>query len=83
MKTVVIGNEYDDVLIDKLRQVLQANGAVINDQKWALGGSQDFTEYEIAIKGDMLRVEIETYIGVSISGNPALVDEIFNAIKAL
>ena len=80
LKTVIIGDEYDDALIEKLRDVLKNEGVKVIEKKWGIGGSQEIAEYYVIIKNENLKIEIETYIGISITGKPDLVDSIVDKI---
>jgi hypothetical protein len=71
---VILGDEFDDALRSKLLNTLRELGAF----NASLGmrsvvGSQDFETFEVVVDGQVLRVEAETYIGLSIEGPADLV----------
>jgi hypothetical protein len=80
-KKIILGEEYDEVLIERLKSFLVNDGAIFKDKKEALAGSQDYVSYELEYQGDIIRIEIETYIGVSITGKESIVDHVFKELK--
>ncbi|MGC4062141.1 MAG: hypothetical protein QM749_15365 [Aquabacterium sp.] len=74
--TAVLGDEFDDALRAKLLIVLQERGAASVDTEHYLAGSQDFETLEVIVDGRNLRVEAETFVGLSISGPPDLVEKV-------
>ena len=75
-KTAVLGAEWDDALRTKLLKVLRKMGAERKDHTWGIGGSQEVETLEVVIEGRRIVVEAETYIGLSVTGPPYLVDRI-------
>ena len=80
-ESIVIGNEYDEKLIKLLFLTLQEIGAVKKDESSALAGSQDYYLARYEVNNLILTVEIETYIGVTLSGPSNVVREISNKLK--
>ena len=80
-ESIVIGNEYDEKLIKSLFLILQEIGAVKKDESSALVGSQDYYLARYEVNNLILTVEIETYIGVTLSGPSNVVREISNKLK--
>lgn len=80
-ESIVIGNEYDEKLIKSLFLTLQEIGAVKKDESPALVGSQDYYLARYEVNNLILTVEIETYIGVTLSGPSNVVREISNKLK--
>ena len=80
-ESIVIGNEYDEKLIKSLFLTLQEIGAVKKDESSALVGSQDYYLARYEVNNLNLTVEIETYIGVTLSGPSNVVREISNKLK--
>ena len=74
--TIVLGDEFDDALREKVVGVLRGLGAVQKGSSRALVGSQDFERFEVAVGGRELRVEAETYVGLSITGPEDLVQQV-------
>lgn len=73
-KTIIIGNEYDDNLIEKLQNVLLREGAIFSEKIEGIGGSQDYKSYKVKFKNSIINIEIETYVGVSISGELSIIN---------
>ena len=76
VKPVVIGDETDDELRDKLLAVLEELGAVQKSSDRGVGGSQEIETAVFDVKGKKLIVEAETYEGLSLRGDKALVEDI-------
>ena len=75
--TVVLGDEFDDVLRAKLMDVLRQLGATSSGSADRfVAGSQELEELDVTIDGRGLRIEAETYIGLSISGPDDLVQRV-------
>jgi hypothetical protein len=83
MKTIILGNEYDITLIEKLKKVLQAEEITLSSKLSGIAGSQDFLSYEFYIKGEKIKIEIETYIGISLIGPEILVNDLSSKIKSI
>lgn len=75
-KTLVLGPEHDDRKRRALRAVLQQLGAIGAARDWGVGGSQEIESVHIVIEGNPLNIEAETYCGLSITGDAALVDRV-------
>lgn len=80
-KTIVLGAEYDDGLRSLLLNTLKEMGAAPLDSDWAAVGSQEVEESSFDIDGKIVRVEAETYIGLSISGEAMQIDMIVDRLN--
>lgn len=49
---------------------------------WAVVGSQELTSFIVSLRDEILKVESETYIGLSISGPEELVAEVASSVSA-
>lgn len=78
--TIVLGGEYDAGLRARLLEVLQDRGATPLRTSWALAGSQELAVFKVRIGQEIVTIEAETYVGLSISGNPALVRQIADEV---
>lgn len=81
-KKVILGDEYDDALRAALTECLTEMGADIAARQWGLGGSQILETTKVSVGKDVLVVESETYVGLSISGEARLVDRIAAKLAA-
>ena len=81
-KTVTIGAEYDDELRRAFTQVLMEAGAVRLRHRWMVVGSQEIETWSYRIGGRRLKVEAETYRGLSIRGSRELVERLAAATRA-
>lgn len=80
--TINLGDEYDDVLRDALRRVLLENKAVGIDKSWGVGGSQEIENLKVRVGEDVVLIESETYIGLSISGPKLIVEKLAAEVRA-
>jgi hypothetical protein len=81
-KKIILGDEYDEALRDVLMIVLKKMGGRPQSKEWGVGGSQELRTLKVGIGDCALLVESETYIGLSITGDEALVEEIAAAVGA-
>jgi hypothetical protein len=80
-ETLLLGVEYDDCLRDALGHVLRELGGKLTNKSWGLGGSQVIETWEIEIDGALLLIEAETYMGLSLIGDPALVHRVGDLVR--
>lgn len=81
IEKINLGAEYDERLFSALKEVLSGLGAVGMDSSWGIGGSQELSEWKAAVGDEILEIELETYDGLSISGEAELVRQIGNLVK--
>ena len=81
-KKVVLGSEYDDALRSALSECLAELGADVAARQWGLGGSQILETTKVSVGKDVLVIESETYVGLSISGEARLVNRIATKLAA-
>ncbi|KAB2926851.1 MAG: hypothetical protein F9K24_22925 [Leptonema illini] len=75
-KTVLLGTEYDEALFDQLLLVIEKMGGIREDVTTGMGGSQEMLLLSVRLKGGIVTIERETYVGLSIHGPVATIDEI-------
>lgn len=80
-KTTVLGDEHDERLRTVLLDVLKQVGASTSSHEHGVGGSQELETLVVEVGGNRLLVEAETYIGLSVRGDAALVDKIESLVK--
>lgn len=73
---ILLGDEYDDALFDCLVAEVAALGGSITDKEWTLGGSQAMTVFQISLPNGDIEAVAETYVGLSLRGTTALVQQI-------
>lgn len=78
---VVLGDEYDEKLRKVLLDILRELGAQPADHWYGVGGSQEVERFEVVVDGTSVAVESETYIGLSIAGNEAVVNRIAERVR--
>jgi len=76
MTDIVLGDEYDDVLFERLVAEVEALGGSITGREWTLGGSQEMTVFEISLPGGRIEAVTATYVGLSLRGTPSLVEQL-------
>jgi len=79
-KTVILGDEYDDDLRDRLIDCLKSMGAIPVSSDWGVAGSQEIDSMSVRLHNEVIDIEVETFVGLSISGPDNLVDEIVGLI---
>lgn len=79
--TIILGDEYDDTIRDALLAVLVRSGAVGIDKTWAVGGSQEIETMVIKLGGDVITIEAETFVGLTVTGPKAVVEAIALLVK--
>jgi hypothetical protein len=80
-KTVILGTEFDEPLRSILPEVMRELGARTLNTSWGVGGSQELATAKAEIRGKVVDVESETYVGLSITGDDDLVDEIAGRVS--
>ena len=75
-KTVNLGPEYDEVLQRAVLSVLREMGAEFGDSTWGVGGSQEIVTRRAMLNGHAISLDAETYVGLNVTGDEGLVDEI-------
>lgn len=76
MITTTLGAEFDSALRGRAVSVLKSLGAKKRGGWWGLGGSQEIARTEFVWRGHEVVLEDETYVGLTLSGPPELVDEV-------
>lgn len=79
--TIVLGEEHDRALRELVVRVLAELGARGVCESWGVGGSQELATLEVALDGETLIVEAETYVGLSITGDPRLVERVAEHVR--
>ena len=79
--SIVLGDEYDAVLRNALHIVLVRLGAVGLDKSWAVGGSQEIEVAEVELMGEKVKIESETFVGVTIFGPGFIIDEVAEKVR--
>lgn len=75
-KTVNLGPEHDDALQRAVLSVLREMGAELDGPSWVLGGSQEAVARRGTVNGSAISLEAETYIGLTVTGDDGVVEEI-------
>ena len=78
----LLGAEHDEQLRQALMDALRRLGAKQISHDSAVGGSQELDMLEVDIAGQRVFIESETYVGLSISGEAWLVEQIRQMVTA-
>jgi hypothetical protein len=81
-KTIHLGDEYDDSLRETLMRVLGEMGAQFDEGTRGVGGSQELETVRASIHGEVVEIEAETYVGLSVKATESLVEEIATRVRA-
>jgi hypothetical protein len=76
IKTVNLGPEHDEALQQAVLSVLRDLGAELDGSSWGLGGSQEIVTRRGKVNGSDISLEAETYIGLTVTGDEGIVEEI-------
>ena len=80
-ESIIIGDEYDNKLINLLFIILKEMGSTKINETEALAGSQDYYLASFNINNSIITVEIETYIGITLNGPSELIRIIMDRIN--
>jgi hypothetical protein len=80
-KTVVLGPEYDPSTRSAFADAIKELGGIESDHSWGVGGSQEVTTCNITFPNGTIHVEEETYMGLKISGDEEIVEQIAAYMK--
>ncbi len=73
----MLGDEFDDELRARLANALRQLEAIpLNPADKFLAGSQELEALDLSVKGCLVHVEAETYVGLSITGSPSIIENI-------
>jgi len=78
---VRLGDEHDDALLVRVRDAVLAAGGQISRPDWGVGGSQEICTYRVTLPEGQLRLTAETYVGLSLSGPPVLVQALQRCVS--
>ena len=77
-----LGNEWDDDLIAAVDAVLESIGAERISTHGSIAGSQEWSSSDWRLGEQVITVERETYMGLSVCGPPALMNAVAAAVRA-
>ena len=76
MGQVHIGAEHDRQARRRLKAALRKVGARRVGAFWGVFGSQEISNATFLIAGGRVRVEAETYVGITVSGDDAAIERL-------
>jgi hypothetical protein len=72
----VVGDEYDEAAFARLKRALGNLQYSARDQWNAVAGSQDIQHWMAVGPGGQLKIESETYVGLSVEGLSSLIADL-------
>ncbi|AVH45056.1 hypothetical protein [Agrobacterium tumefaciens] len=79
--TVILGPEYDKTLRTTVMDVMGQLGASVESRNWSVAGSQEIETVQARLAGQEIIIEAETYIGLSITGDEDMINEISERVR--
>lgn len=79
--TVILASEHDLAAGNALIRVLREVGAEEVSRDYAVVGSQEINTLRFTLDGFPLSVETETYVGLSVTGEPEVVETIKSRLR--
>lgn len=79
--SIRLGDEYDDVLKATLIAVLRSRGSAGAGGFWGVGGSQELDTARVKVSGELIAIESETYMGLTIEGLKSIVEAIAQEVS--
>lgn len=64
-----------------MRDVLRGLGARQVNHSWGVGGSQEVETWAFEVDGRTIVVEAETYVGLTVGGDPDLVERVAAGVR--
>ena len=83
MASCVIGEEYNEQILAALKVFLKEEGTIIMNRLHGVGGSQEVTEIELKRLGNDLKLEVETFIGITLIGETEAIYEAVDRLNEL
>jgi phage gpG-like protein len=80
-RTVVLGPEYDPSTQSAFAEAIKQLGGIESDRSWGIGGSQEVTTRNISFPNGTIHIEEETYMGLKISGDEEIVEQVAAYMK--
>ncbi len=74
MTELQIGEAYDRQALRRLKDALRKAGAKRVGSFWGVFGSQEISNATFSVAGGRLRVEVETYVGITVSGDDEAIE---------
>lgn len=79
--SVVLGDEFDSALCSDLIDLLHSNFGISISPDWRMGGSQELIATTFLIGDSKVSLELETYIGLTISGPENIIRQIEKLVE--
>lgn len=78
---IVIGDEYDEALRKALSIAISEIGAEVVDKSAGVAGSQDLEVLVINVGGETVKIEAETFVGISVEGPELTVADFMKVVN--
>ncbi|WP_186134661.1 hypothetical protein [Burkholderia gladioli] len=78
---IVVGDEYDEALRKALSIAISEIGAEVVDKSGGVAGSQDLEVLVINVGGETVKIEAETFVGISVEGPELTVADFMKVVN--
>jgi hypothetical protein len=78
---IVLGPEFDEDLRATVLAILTDMGAHLEPSQWGMAGSQELSTQYATLNGERLKLEAETYFGLSLSGDRTTVETVAERVR--
>ncbi|HDR8973235.1 hypothetical protein SB768_19315 [Burkholderia sp. SIMBA_043] len=78
---IVVGDEYDEALRKALSIAISEIGAEVVDKSGGVAGSQDLEVLVINVGGETIKIEAETFVGISVEGPELTVADFMKVVN--
>ena len=78
-----VSEEHDEQAFKRLGRALRTLGAIIPERSWGLAGSQELSEWNVALPEGQVTVTAETYAGLTVAGSPPAVRQVRQAYESV
>ncbi|WP_155626640.1 hypothetical protein [Burkholderia vietnamiensis] len=78
---IVVGDEYDEALRKALSIAISEIGAEVVDKSGGVAGSQDLEVLVINVGGETIKIEVETFVGISVEGPELTVADFMKVVN--
>ncbi|KVD69734.1 hypothetical protein WS62_13720 [Burkholderia sp. ABCPW 14] len=78
---IVVGDEYDEALRKALSTAISEIGAEVVNKSGGVAGSQDLEVLVINVGGNIVTIEAETFVGISVEGAESVVADFMKVVN--
>ena len=79
----LVAEEHDEQAFTRLGRALRTLGAHVPERSWGLAGSQELSEWNVALPEGRVTVTAETYVGLTVTGSLPAVQKVRLAYESI